>query len=78
MLALLLFRGGGSHGHVVVFYNGLSLAGGLTHHHHLHRPHITLTPAGGGTYNVVTDNTVTDMKSADVNKETYLIDGALP
>lgn len=67
--------GGGS---TVTVYGGIVMADGLTLHKTLVRPHIVLTPAGGGTFTVVKDSALTDFKSTDLDRETYIIDGELP
>lgn len=65
-------------GSVVVVYDGLSMADGLTTHKGISRPHIILIPAGGGFFTVSKDSTETDMRSDVIHKETYIIDGELP
>lgn len=68
----------GGAGSTVVFFDGLNTSADLHYHKDLNRPHIILTPAGGGTFTVVKDSSLTDMKADSLTKETYLIDGELP
>lgn len=70
--------GGGGGGSTVLFYNGVSMAGSVTQHGGISRPQVSLTDAGGGTYNVTKKYEEYDFKADGVNRETYLIDGELP
>lgn len=64
--------GGGGGGSTVVFFNGVSMAPTFTG---VSKKTITLSDAGGGTYNVTKTSTVSDEKSDSVMKETYTVDG---
>lgn len=68
--------GGGS---AVVFFNGVSMADGASHHQGISRPTVQLTPAGGGTYTVTVEHRISgNLNPGMVNAESYLIDGELP
>ena len=67
--------GGGS---VVIFYDGVSMADGVTMHQGLSRPTLSIVSAGGGTYTVTHLSSESDMNPGILGKETYLIDGNLP
>jgi hypothetical protein len=54
------------------------MAGSVTQHGGISRPQVSLTDAGGGTYNVTKKYEEYDFKADGVNRETYLIDGELP
>lgn len=68
----------GAGGSVVIFYDGLSVADGLTYHKGLSRPNILLVPVGDGTYTVTKLSGLSDEDPATLSKETYIIDGDLP
>lgn len=69
----------GSSGVVVIFYNGVSKADGVTYFSGISRPTVALAPAGGGNYTVMVTGSVSgDLRPDRVSHESYLIDGQLP
>tara|TARA_R110000868_G_scaffold401148_1_gene676469 strand:+ start:277 stop:543 length:267 start_codon:yes stop_codon:yes gene_type:complete len=72
------YGGGGGGGSTVLFFNGVTMAGGVTRHSGISRPTIKLSDAGGGTYNVVKTHEIYAENAGRVSMETYLIDGLLP
>lgn len=70
---------GGAAGATVIFFSGVSNAGGAVHFQGISRPTIQLADAGGGTYTVTKTHELSGkLKPDSVNRETYLIDGLLP
>ena len=61
-------------GSAVTFYRGAGRAG-VTEHQGVSKPRLALTDNGGGFYTVVKTHPVSD---ADVNDETFLVDGGIP
>lgn len=70
--------GGGGGGSTVIFFSGVSQAGGVSSHQGVSRPNIALTDAGGGKYNVTKTHHPEDFTEASVSRITYIIDGELP
>ena len=62
----------------VTTYDALWVADGLTYHHGISRPTITLVPCPSGGFDVVVTGSLSDMRPDLLSKETVSIDGELP
>lgn len=68
----------GTPGSVVVVFDGLWVADGLTYHKTLSRPTLTITPNPNGGSDVVITGSLSEIDPAILNKKTVTIDGELP
>lgn len=69
---------GGGGGSVVVIFQGISNADGVTNFQGISRPTIVLVDAGGGTYTVTKTHQIYSETPGSISDTTYLIDGLLP
>lgn len=71
-------RSGTGAGSTVNFFNGVTASDGIMQFHGICEPFLTLTDAGGGTYNVDKTYEVRSTQGDSVVDETYLVDGNVP